>query len=87
MFQRGDEAEGSRLKWGSTAHDEHGLYPAHEPHPGLYPSYVPVNFSTTESNTLVWWSVEEVRVPCEVGMVLCWYGSAWIYGGSHTQIG
>ena len=53
MFQRGDEAEGSCLKWGPAAHDEHGLYPAHEPHPGWYPSYVPVNFSTTESNTLI----------------------------------
>ena len=39
MFQRGDEAEGSRLKWGPAAHDEHGLYPAHEPHPGEHPSY------------------------------------------------
>ena len=39
MFQHGDEAEGSRLKWGPAAHDEHGLYPAHEPHPGEHPSY------------------------------------------------
>ena len=51
MFQRGDEAEGSRLKWGPAAHDEHGLYPAHEPHPGEHPSYVPVNFSTGSTST------------------------------------
>ena len=33
LFQRGDEAKGS-FKWGPATHDQHGLYPAHEPYPG-----------------------------------------------------